>query len=174
MAPSREPETDDTGVDRVIINIDGVDELSAIREALDGIRDDFAWWFNNHRREQWLPMQPITSMPIDPLAPNWAERLNKFTAADLPGNTVSNPPHGRPRPETPQATQPAEGLDDETQFCCEAPDLQWTGNAHIPGVACMNCGYIVADCGSVVMQPSPEADPDPEPKEEQRGLFADE
>lgn len=37
-------------------------------------------------------------------------------------------------------------------------------------VARQNCGYIVADCGSVVMQPSPQAEPDPDPKEQQRDI----
>lgn len=174
MTRSPDRHADGTGTEHVIVDIDGLDELSAIREALDGIRDDVAWWLRNHRQEQWLPVQPITSMPLDPLAQDWAERLNKVTAADLPDNASPNRPERLQRSQPPRPTRAAEGLDDETQFCCEAPDLQWTGNAHVPGVACMNCGYIVADCGSVVMQPSPEADPDPEHKEQQRGLFAEE
>lgn len=171
---SRSPETrsNEAGADRIIVNIDGFQELSAIREALDGIRQDIDWWINNHPGEQWLPVQPITSMPVDSAAPDWAERLNKLTATDPPENSQSKQrtPRSAPLPD-PIAT---DGLDDETQFCCEAPELQWTGDPYFPGVACQNCGYIVADCGSVVMQPSPQADPDPEPKEEQRGLFAEE
>lgn len=168
MARSSDRDADDRGAERVIVDIDGLQELSAIREALDGIREDIDWWLKNHRREQWLPIQPITSMPADPLAADWAQRVNKFTAADLPNNSApakSIPPTSPPSPES--------GIDDETHFCCETPNLQWTGNPHVPGVVCMNCGYIVADCGSVVMQPSPEADPDPEPQEQQRALFSD-
>lgn len=173
MARSTDRDTGAPDTDpRVIVNIDGLDELSAIREALDAIRDDVAWWLNNHRREHWLPVQPITSMPVDPLAPDWAERLNKFTAADLPGNAHANRAAEHETPKRPPSA--AEGIDNGTQFCCDAPDLQWTGNPHVPGVACMHCGYIIADCGSVVMQPSPEADPDPELKEQQRDLFAKE
>ncbi len=162
----------DDGTDRVIVNIDGLEELAAIREALDGIREDLDWWLKNHRREQWTPMQPITSMPIDPLAPGWAERVNKFTADDLPENTATKRSAERRSPDKPSTT--ADGIDDETEFCCETPDLQWTGDPQFPGVACQNCGYTVADCGSVVMHPAPGADPNPEPKEQQRALFAEE
>lgn len=165
MVRTADQHTKEADVDR---RIDGLDELSAIREALDGIRDDVAWWLNNHRREQWLPVQPITSMPLDPLAPDWAQRLNTVTAADVPDASREQ----LAAPNTPLYAE--RSIDNETQFCCDAPDLQWTGNPHFPGVACMNCGYIVADCGSVVMQPSQEADADPEPKEQQRDLFAEE
>jgi hypothetical protein len=104
---------------------------------------------------------------VDSAAPDGAERLNTFTAAD-PRE------HSQPKQRAPRSAQPpdpiaTDGIEDETQFCCEAPDLQWTGGPQFPGVACQNCGYTVADCGSVVMQPSPQADP--EPKEEQRALF---
>lgn len=171
MAPSPDRDIDDAGTERVIVNIDGLDELGSIREALDGIRDDIEWWIKNHRREQWVPMQPITSMPIDPLATDWSDRLNKLSAADLPDNRA------RQRDEAQQSSQkPAtadDGIDDERHFCCQQPDLQWTGDPQFPGVECMNCGYVVADCGSVVMHSSPQADPDPEPKEQQRALFAD-
>lgn len=168
MAPSPDIDIGEPGVERVIVNIDGLDELSAIREALDGIREDIDWWLNNHRREQWLPIQPITSMPLDPTAADWSERLNRFSTADVPAMTAREQPLCEPRP-----TQPAmaDAIDGDRHFCCEHPDLKWTGDPQFPGVECMNCGYIVADCGSVVMQRSPEADP--EPKEQQRALFAD-
>ncbi|HET6884200.1 MAG TPA: hypothetical protein VFI31_28865 [Pirellulales bacterium] len=164
MSHSRETGAgDDDDTERVIVNIDGLEELTAIRESLDGIREDFDWWLKNHRREQWLPMQPITSMPVDPLAPDWAERLNRFSAADLSENLA--PDVRQPQPQSDNAIATEGRIDDETQFCCDAPNLQWTGDPQFPGVACQNCGYIVADCGSVVMHPSPQADPDPPSKE---------
>lgn len=169
MTRSSEQPTDSATVDRDSLSIEALEELSAIRETLDRIREDIDWSLKNQRREQWLPVQLITSMPADPLAPDWAERLNRFTAADLPDSTASK--HEPPQRHLDTSDTPASALDDETQFCCEAPDLQWTGHPQSPGVACQNCGYIVADCGSVVMQPSAQADPDPEPKEEQRNLF---
>lgn len=172
MGASAEHHADQTDSDRVIVTIDGLEELSAIREALDDIRENLSWWLNNHRREQWLPVQPITSMPVDTAAADSAERLNTFAAGDPPEN--SPPTQRTRRSASPADSIATDHIDDETQFCCDAPDLRWTGDPHFPGVACRNCGYIVADCGSVVMQPSPEADSDPEPREEQRGLFAEE
>jgi hypothetical protein len=155
MSRSREP-TNDDAADRVIVKIDGLEELSAIREALDGIRQNIDWWMSNHHRDQWLPVKSITSMPIDPLATDWAERLNTFTSDDLPKNSsskqrtpLSAPQHG---------ANATDGIDDEARFCCEAPDLQWTGDPDFPGIACANCGYTAVDCGSVVMSPAP-ADP---------------
>lgn len=171
MTRSRDQEAGNTGADRVVVNIDGLQELASIRQALDGIRDDIAWWINNRRGDQWLPVEPYTAMPDAALASRPDDQTN-----DAPSATARNHPRGTPPPQPLSKTAAArnESLDDDTQFCCEAPDLHWTGDPLRPGVACMNCGYVVADCGSVVMQPSPEADPDPEPKEQQRGLFTDE
>lgn len=168
MVRSSDRVAEDTGVERVIVNIHGLDELVAIREALDGVRQDIDWWINNHRPEQWLPVQPVTTVPANLLAPTRDDRSSNLPAARELARVSPTPPP----PQT--ATAPNDSPNEETQFCCEAPDLQWTGAPLFPGVACMNCGYIVADCGSVVMQPSPEADPDPEPKDQQRALFAEE
>jgi hypothetical protein len=174
MPTNREPiDGNENAIERLTEQLDNVgQELAGIRETLDTIRDDIAWWLKNQRREQWLPVQPITSMPVDPAAPDWADRLNRFTAADVPTGNQQNMPEPHVAPS--RRADAADGIDDESQFCCDAPDLQWMGNPELPGVACQNCGYIVADCGSVVMQPSSQADPEPEPKEQQRNLFAEE
>lgn len=155
MSRSHESTNDDPA-ERVIVNIDGLEELSAIREALDGIRRNIDWWLSNHRRDQWLPVKPITSMPVDPLATNWAERLNTFTADDLQKNSSSTQRTPRSAPQ--HAATTTDGIDDEPLFCCESPNLQWTGDPDFPGIACANCGYTAVDCGSVVMSPAP-ADP---------------
>lgn len=168
MARSPDRDADEPAAERVIVNIDGLEELTAIREALDGIRQDIDWWINNHRREQWLPVQPVTTVPVDLLAPAHDDRSSKLPGAREYARAIPTPP----RPQTSNA--PNDSPNEATQFCCAVPDLQWTGDPHFPGVACLNCGYIVADCGSVVMQPSTDADPDPYPKEEQRALFPQE
>jgi hypothetical protein len=174
MPTARDPsDGHEHAMERLTEQLDSVgQELAGIRETLDTIRDDIAWWLKNQRREQWLPVQPITSMPVDPAAPDWADRLNRFTAADLSNGIQQNQPDSHSASAAPVPVE--DGIDDESQFCCDGPDLQWMGNPELPGVACQNCGYIVADCGSVVMQPSPQADPEPEPKEQQRNLFAEE
>jgi hypothetical protein len=164
---------EEAGIERLLEKMGDVEqELAFMRAEIDGIREDIAWWLKNNAKEQWVPIQPITSMSMDPLAPDWGERVNRFTAADLPPSAAGKRSQSLPPPD--QNGDLATGIDDETQFCCEAPNLQWTGDPQFPGVACKSCGYTVADCGSVVMQPSPEADPDPEPKEQQQALFAEE
>lgn len=164
MAPSPDIDTDDAGVQRMVVNINGFEELTAIREALDGIRQDIDWWINNHPRDQWLPVQPVTSVPAHLFAP-----ANDSRSSNLPATHEAARATPTPKPRSQTSTAPNDSPNAEAQFCCDAPDLQWTGDPHFPGVACMNCGYIVADCGSVVMQASPEADP--EPKDQQRDLF---
>lgn len=171
MTRSSNERTDGANADGVSVTIDGFAELSAIRETLDAIRDDIAWWINNHRDDHWLPVQPIASMPLQSLAPGWADTVHPRTAAEPPPN--ANATRVAPATTSDAPRSSADGVDLETHFCCEAPELQWTGNPQFPGVACQNCGYIVADCGSVVMHPPPEADPDTAPKGQQRGLFAE-
>lgn len=171
MARSSDEAADDPTTERVIVTIDGLEALSAIGESLDRIRKSIDWWLSNRRRDEWLPVQPVTTLPDAAATPTTVQSLRTVAPDGRPMPLCHHPVPTAPDTQT--ATAPAEGLDDETQFCCEAPDLQWTGDPHFPGVACMNCGYIVADCGSVVMQPSPEADPDPEPQEQQRALFSD-
>lgn len=169
MVRSSDRDSEAPGVERVIVNIDGLQELTAIREALDGIRQDIDWWISNHRPEQWLPVQPVTTVPADLLAPAHDDRSSTLPAAREHARAT---PTSKPRPQT--SPGPNDSPNEETLFCCEAPHLQWTGDPQFPGVACRNCGYIIADCGSVVMQPSPEADPEPDPKDQQRALFSDE
>lgn len=160
--------------ERLILSTDGVDKLTGIRETLDEIRDDIGWWLKNNRQEQWGPIQPITSMPKDPTAPDWADRVNKFTAADLPDHRSHHPPDSRRASKA--CNEVASDIDEESQFCCDAPDLQWTGDPQFPGVACLNCGYTVADCGTVVVYPVPDAGEnvdDPGPTHQQQKLFGD-
>ena len=57
-------------------------EMRSVLESLDRLQDDFAWSLNNdpRRRDSWLPAAPImhlTSMPRDPLAPDFGRRINK-------------------------------------------------------------------------------------------------
>jgi hypothetical protein len=66
------------------------DEIEALRKIIDRLQDDFAWALNNDSLrcgrshcESVIPMH-ITSMPRDPLAPDWPERINRFRPENLP------------------------------------------------------------------------------------------
>ena len=59
-------------------------ELKVLRTVLDEIRDDFGWAISNDRFRPETQAVPLTSMPRDPLAPDWSERLNRFGPGDLP------------------------------------------------------------------------------------------
>ncbi len=131
------------------------DEMTGIRRVVDEIQGDVEWVARNRHADEWRPIQPITSLPLDPLAPDWAQRVNRFTAADIPPTLR---PTG-PTIVTNDVTGPPAKNDDEVEqpdFCCDSPHLSWTGDPDFPGVGCANCGYVVADCGSVVMSPVPD------------------
>jgi hypothetical protein len=64
-------------------------EVETLRGIIDRLQDDFAWALNNDafrgetpRRERCPPLH-ITSMPLDPLASDWHERVNRFRPEDL-------------------------------------------------------------------------------------------
>ena len=62
------------------------EELAVVREVLDEIRDELQWANRNRDWDQApaSPQRRITSMPLDPAAADWAEQLNRYSAADLP------------------------------------------------------------------------------------------
>src|SRR5258708_2730640 len=69
---------------------------------------------------------------------------------DTSSQTAADVRSMSPTSATGDPTPPAElGSRDPEQlaFCCETPDLQWTGEPDSAGVACLNCGYVVAQVG---------------------------
>jgi hypothetical protein len=103
------------------------EEVRLLRMAIDELRDDVVWaarqvLISGH---QVAPAEvPLT--PVDPLAPD----------ADFG-----------------QAPAPAEmdEVPESVEYCCDAPRLTWNGDPDTPGIACENCGYIVAENGSVII-----------------------
>lgn len=70
-------------------------EVEMLRGIVDRLQDDFAWALNNDAfgrdnpyREPGPPMH-ITSMPLDPLATDWHERVNRFRPEDNKENADS-------------------------------------------------------------------------------------
>jgi hypothetical protein len=65
-------------------------EVEVLRGVIDRLQDDLAWALNNdafagnNRHREPCPPMHITSMPRDPLASDWHERLNRFRPEDLP------------------------------------------------------------------------------------------
>jgi hypothetical protein len=82
---SKPPPEQQELLERLVETVERLEgELRFIRETLDRIQDDFAWNLNNDpaRQDSWLPASPplqITSLPRDPLAPDFGERINKVT-----------------------------------------------------------------------------------------------
>jgi hypothetical protein len=58
---------------------EAVEELGVIRDIEDEKASDLQWAVRNHQ-----PIFQLTSMPLDPAAPDWAKQVDKFTADDLP------------------------------------------------------------------------------------------
>jgi hypothetical protein len=89
--PSPDPDAVAEALDRL------AQELAVLRDVLDDIHSELQWANRNrpdHEGDRWA-IRRITSMPLDPTAPDWAERLNQFSAADLPAAAeppVSNQP----------------------------------------------------------------------------------
>jgi hypothetical protein len=54
------------------------EELSALYQILDQIRDDFGWALKNDRFRTIPEAAMVTSLPRDPLAPDWNERVNRI------------------------------------------------------------------------------------------------
>ena len=66
-------------------------ELSVLRDVLDEIRELLGWAMNNADRFSFTsPFVPLTSMPRDPLAPDFGERINRLSGKDLPEEATSN------------------------------------------------------------------------------------
>lgn len=66
-------------------------EVRVLREAIDELREEIQYATNNlfDRPEPPLPHRRITSMPQDPTANNFGERLNAYTSDELPADDAS-------------------------------------------------------------------------------------
>src|SRR5437773_11660783 len=93
MARTKEaekPAKDTDGLERIAQTVEKLaGEVEILRGIIDRLRDDFTWALNNDafgredlHRESGPPLH-ITSMPLDPLAPDWHERVNRFRPEDI-------------------------------------------------------------------------------------------
>ena len=81
MKRTTQPETVDPPalLDRLL------EELAMARQMLEEIQEDLAWAIMNYRDGEHVPSPPlrITSMPLDPCAADWPERVNRYSADDV-------------------------------------------------------------------------------------------
>jgi hypothetical protein len=86
------PANDAKALERISESVEKLaGEVEALRRIIDRLQDDVDRALGNETLccgkpcgEPVMPMH-ITSMPRDPLAPDWDERLNRFRPEDLPG-----------------------------------------------------------------------------------------
>jgi len=121
------------------------DEVVGLYRVVNEVREDLGWIARNHHRpNDWQVAQPITSMPLDPLAADWSARLNRFTAADLPSTQQDVEANGNG-----QASKGDAENVDKLRFCCEQPRLQWEGERENATIVCSSCGFVLADDGQL-------------------------
>ncbi len=62
------------------------EELAVVHQVLDEIQDELQWANRNRGEADHFATTPrrITSLPLDPASPHWAQQVNRFSAADLP------------------------------------------------------------------------------------------
>ncbi len=101
------------------------EEVRVLRQAVDELRDDVVWAARQVLGAGYEASGQPPPRPVDPLAPD----------AD-------------PQPDcTPAAIEAS----DENQYCCDSPHLTWHGSPDAPGIACENCGFIVAEEGNILI-----------------------
>lgn len=122
------------------------EETRLLRQSLDELRDDVVWAARQVLAAGYEVSGTPPPVPIDPLAPD-------TTIADV------RSPSRRTAP-APELTETA-GFG---PYCCDRPNLQWNGNPDAPGIGCENCGYLVAEQGSVVMWRNESPDPSAAPR----------
>ena len=68
-------------------------QVEVLTDVLDQVRDDLNWAINNCEEFRSSPsyIMHITSMPADPLAEDFGERVNRFSARDLPPELQASP-----------------------------------------------------------------------------------
>ena len=95
------------------------DEVRVLRQAVDEFREQVQYAIQNLiELPEALPhARPLTSMPADPAAPDFAERVNRLTPDDLPmDEPVSTSPSEPVPPQIPSGKLFAEPGDQTRLF----------------------------------------------------------
>lgn len=180
MAKSRKPaalETRDELAEAVEVL---TAEVRVLRHAVDELREEIQYATRNvfDRPEPPLPHRRIVSMPLDPCADDFGERINALTPADLPPEAEVQEQSSEPA--APQDIANATEHAESGTYCCDQPQLAWYGDPDAPGIACAACGFPVAHEGDILcwrgeeqaaeVEASEPTQP-PAPESKQRELF---
>ena len=76
-------------------------QVEVLRNAIDEIREEFEYAIQNDKvgsrvRDEWRPVMHVTSLPKDPLATDFGERINAGTPDDLAPAPAPSPPGKAP------------------------------------------------------------------------------
>lgn len=136
------------------------EETRLLRMSLDEIRDDVVWATRQVLATGYRVSGTSAPEPCDPLAPDMRPAAPRQRATSSPIE---------------DAMDDAPDQAESGPYCCERPRLSWNGDPDSPGVACENCGYVIAENGSVVIwrdedEASTDGKPE-EPEQRQGSLF---
>src|SRR5437870_13550843 len=93
-SPAESPPRRDAEVlERLVDAVESVaGQIEVLRNVLDEIREDLGWAINNDRFRCPPHGCQVTSMPVDPCAEDWPERLNRLKPENLPSDEASPSP----------------------------------------------------------------------------------
>lgn len=140
------------------------EETRILRQSLDELRDDVVWAARQVLSAgEAVSPNCLPRRPRDPLAPDAFSPEEVESRADHEVQAGDRPQENRDAAET-------------TEYCCDSPRLAWNGDPDYPGVACENCGYVVAELGSLVIlqtddEPPEPSEAEPHSSEQQAQLF---
>jgi hypothetical protein len=153
------------------------EHVQDVWQTLDEIRGELQWVLRNAQDNPGSarPIR-ITSMALDPCDPEWGKKLNALRPEDLPTEVAQrsrdasvtvdaaqfehamdslSPPRSDGKQSdriTVRAEEFAAAMEnvEELVYCCTEPQLAWEGDPDAPSVVCRQCGFVVAEFGSVV------------------------
>lgn len=149
------------------------EEVRVLRQAVDDLREEIQWAARNlvDPDQGSLANRRIRTMPLDPCAADFAERVNATAPALLSLDT---------RCEESQHSSTGSSVErsiEQPAFCCEQPSLQWFGTPDAPDIGCTACGYLVAQEGDILCwnddggKSASSASPPSKAQQQQRDLF---
>jgi DNA-binding transcriptional LysR family regulator len=85
------------------------ERLGELLQEIESLRDDLSWAVRQLLADgRYTLAAPITSMPLDPLAPDFGARLNKYDARSLPDESPPPPADAKPTAPEPPAVAPVQ------------------------------------------------------------------